>query len=102
MLRKMLILTVAVCAAILLASGDALAWGCGSWSRSGSVSYTGRYGNTYTRSYSGSGYHYGRWGGSITMAAATTAADFVREVSLPGMPPAPTIPSSISGGWRRL
>jgi hypothetical protein len=63
MLRKMLILTVAVCAAILLASGDALAWGCGSWSRSGSVSYTGRYGNTYTRSYSGSGYHYGRWGG---------------------------------------
>jgi hypothetical protein len=41
------------------------AWGGGGWSRSGSVSYTGRYGNTYTRSYSGSGggYHYGGYGG---------------------------------------
>jgi hypothetical protein len=65
MLRKILALTVAVCAATLLMSADALAWGCGSWSRSGSASYTGRYGNTYSRSYSGSGsgYHYGGWGG---------------------------------------
>jgi hypothetical protein len=63
MLRKILALTVAACAATLLMSADALAWGCGSWSRSGSASYTGRYGNTYSRSYSGSGYHYGGWGG---------------------------------------
>jgi hypothetical protein len=47
----------------LLMSADARAWGGGSWSRSGSVSYTGRYGNTYSRSYSGNGYHYGGYGG---------------------------------------
>jgi hypothetical protein len=69
MLRKILALTGAVCAATLLLSADALAWGGGSWSRSGSASYTGRGGNTYSRSYSssGSGYHYGgggyRYGG---------------------------------------
>jgi hypothetical protein len=65
MLRKILALAVAACAATLLMSADALAWGGGSWSRSGSASYTGRYGNTYSRSYSGSGsgYHYGGWGG---------------------------------------
>src|SRR5260370_21322312 len=77
MLRKILALTVAVCAATLLMSADALAWGGGSWNRSGSASYTGRGGNTYSRSYSGygsfsgdryggGGYHYGggyRYGG---------------------------------------
>jgi hypothetical protein len=30
-------------------STNALAWGGGSWNRSGSASYTGRYGNTYSR-----------------------------------------------------
>ncbi len=69
MLRKTLALTAAVLAATLLLSADALAWGGGSWNRSGSASYTGRGGNTYSRSYSssGSGYHYGgggyRYGG---------------------------------------
>ena len=78
MLRKILTLTVAISAATLLMSADALAWGGGSWShsgsgswgggswnRSGSASHTGRRGNTYSRSYSGSGsgYHYGGWGG---------------------------------------
>ena len=66
MLRKILILAVSICAATLFVlPPDALAWGCGSWSRSGSASYTGRYGNTYSRSWnsSGSGYHYGGWGG---------------------------------------
>ena len=76
MLRKILALTVAVCAGTLLMSADALAWGGGSWNRSGSASYTGRGGNTYSRSYSssgsydrygGGGYHYGgggyRYGG---------------------------------------
>jgi hypothetical protein len=63
MLHKILALTVALCVATLLMSADARAWGGGSWSRSGSVSYTGRYGNTYSRSYSGSGYHYGGYGG---------------------------------------
>ena len=54
-------------------SANALAWGGGSWNRSGSASYTGRDGNTYSRSYSGSGsfsgdryggggYHYGGGG----------------------------------------
>ncbi len=73
MLRKILALTVAVCAATLLMSADGLAWGGGSWNRSGSASYTGRGGNTYSRSYSGSGsfsgdryggggYHYGGGG----------------------------------------
>ncbi len=73
MLRKILVLTVAVCAATLLMSADALAWGGGSWNRSGSASYTGRGGNSYSRSYSGSGsfsgdryggggYHYGGGG----------------------------------------
>ena len=66
MLRKILALTVPACVAMLVMSAsDALAWGGGSWNRSGSASYTGRYGNTYSRSYSssGSGYHYGGWGG---------------------------------------
>jgi hypothetical protein len=64
MLRKILALTVALCVATLLMSADALAWGGGSWNRSGSASYTGRGGNTYSRSYSssGSGYHYGGGG----------------------------------------
>jgi len=66
MLRKILALTVAVCAGTLLMSADALAWGGGSWNRSGSASYTGRYGNSYSRSYSGSGSFSGggyRYGG---------------------------------------
>jgi hypothetical protein len=67
MSRKILALTFAICMATVLMSADARAWGGGGWSRSGSVSYTGRYGNTYTRSYSGygGGYHYGgyRYGG---------------------------------------
>jgi hypothetical protein len=66
MLRKILTLAVSICAATLFVSlPNALAWGCGSWNRSGSASYTGRCGNTYSRSWSssGSGYHYGGWGG---------------------------------------
>src|SRR5262245_38297908 len=65
MLRKILVLTVAVYATALFSCANALAWGCGSWNRSGSASYTGRYGNTYSRSWSssGSGYHYGGYGG---------------------------------------
>jgi hypothetical protein len=70
MLRKILTLTFAICMATVLLSADARAWGYGGWSRSGSVSYTGRYGNTYTRSYSGygggyryGGYRYGGWRG---------------------------------------
>ena len=65
MSRKILALTFAICMATVLMSADARAWGGGGWSRSGSVSYTGRYGNTYSRSYSsyGGGYHYGGYGG---------------------------------------
>src|SRR5215469_4608080 len=73
MLRKILAFTFVVYTTALFMSADALAWGCGSWSRSGSASFTGRYGNTYSRSWSGSGsgyrygggggYHYGGWGG---------------------------------------
>ena len=74
MLRKILALSVAVSAATLIMSTNALAWGGGSWNRSGSASYTGRYGNTYSRNYSssgsfagggyhGGGYHYGGGGG---------------------------------------
>jgi len=42
MLRKILIVTVAICAAKLFVSVDSLAWGCGGWSRSGSGTFTGR------------------------------------------------------------
>ena len=67
MSRKILALTSGICMATVLMSADARAWGGGGWSRSGSVSYTGRFGNTYSRSYSGygGGYHYGgyRYGG---------------------------------------
>jgi len=61
MLRKILVLTGTVCMATLLIPSEAMAWGGGSWNRSGSASYTGRGGNTYSRSYSssGSGYRYG-------------------------------------------
>jgi hypothetical protein len=66
MLRKLLALTLPLCVATLLMSGDALAWGGGSWSHSGSTSYTGRGGDTYSTSHSGSGsyggYHYGGGG----------------------------------------
>jgi uncharacterized membrane protein len=63
-LRKILALTVAVSAATLLMSTNALAWGCGGWNRSGSASFTGRYGNTYSANYSrggsfGGGGYYG-------------------------------------------
>ena len=64
MLRKILALIVAICAATFLMCSDAQAWGGGSWSRSGSASFTGRGGNTYSRSWSGSGSAYrGGWGG---------------------------------------
>jgi hypothetical protein len=43
MVRKILIVTVPICAAMLLMSADAIAWGGGSWNRSGSGSFTGRY-----------------------------------------------------------
>jgi hypothetical protein len=78
MLRKILVLTGTVCMATLLIPSEAMAWGGGSWNRSGSASYTGRGGNTYSRSYSssgsgyrggyGGGYHYGRgsYGGGGT------------------------------------
>jgi uncharacterized membrane protein len=64
MLRKILALTVAVSAATLLTSTNAPAWGCGGWNRSGSASFTGRYGNTYSANYSrggsfGGGGYYG-------------------------------------------
>jgi hypothetical protein len=97
MLRKILGFTLVAYAIALFTPADALAWGCGSWSRSGSASFTGRYGNTYSRSWSGSGsgyryggYHYGGWGG-IIMAVTTVAAEgimrpgFVRAVTSPGM-----------------
>ena len=66
MLRKILTLTVPICAATLfIAPADVLAWGGGSWNRSGSSSYTGHRGNTYSHSSSGSasGHHYGGYGG---------------------------------------
>src|SRR4029077_19978938 len=55
MLRKILPLTVAVSAATLLMSTNALAWGCGGWNRSGSASFTGGSGNRYSGNYSGGG-----------------------------------------------
>ena len=66
MLRKILGFTLVVYALALFTPAGALGWGCGSWSRSGSASFTGRYGNTYSPSWSGSGsgYRYGGWGGS--------------------------------------
>ena len=69
MVRKLLTLIAAGCVATLLMSADARAWGGGSWNRSGSASYTGRYGNTYSRNYSssgsfaGGGYHGGGYYG---------------------------------------
>src|SRR2546430_1197621 len=88
MLRKILALTVAVFVATLLISADALAWGGGSWNRSGSASYTGRGGNTDSRSYSssrsgyrygggayGGGYHYG--GGGAYYAGGFHPGSFV-------------------------
>jgi hypothetical protein len=77
MLHKILALTVAVSAATLLMSTNALAWGCGGWNRSGSASFTGRYGNTYSGSYSRSGSFGGggwnRYGsGSVTGAYGNT------------------------------
>ena len=73
MLRKILVLTVATCMATLLIPSKAMAWGGGSWNRSGSASYTGRYGNTYSRSWSGSGsgYHYGGYGGGYHYGGGT-------------------------------
>ena len=116
MLRKILALTVAVCTGTLLLSADALAWGGGSWNRSGSASYTGRGGNSYSRSYSssgsysgdryGGGYHYGGGGyhygggayGAIIMVAVQVImlGDSIREVLSLDMRPGPIIPSNIS------
>jgi len=58
-------------AATLLMSTNALAWGCGGWNRSGSASFTGRYGNTYSANYSrGGSFGGGGWNrygsGSVT------------------------------------
>ena len=101
MLRKILALTCAICMATVLMSADARAWGYGGWSRSGSVSYTGRYGNTYTRSYSGygGGYHYGGWGGyrygaGVATVEGITAEDSVQDVSSRGTQPESIIPST--------
>src|SRR5208283_3590484 len=90
MLRKILALSVAVSAATLIMSTNALAWGGGSWNRSGSASYTGRYGNTYSRNYSssgsfaGGGYHGGGYyGGGYHYGAVEgiTAGDFMQVMS---------------------
>jgi hypothetical protein len=73
MLRKILALTVAVYAVTLLMPTNTLAWGCGSWNRSGSATFTGRYGNTYSANYSRSGsYGGGSWNrsGSISGTGA--------------------------------
>ena len=69
MLRKILALTVAVSAATLLMFTNALAWGCGGWNRSGSASFTGRYGNTYSANYSRGGGGWNRYG-SASVAGA--------------------------------
>jgi hypothetical protein len=118
MLRKILALTVAACAATFLMAPDALAWG-GSWSHSGSTSYTGRGGNTYSTSHSGSGsgYHYGgggyhyagraSYGGGYHYASggACYGGASIQEVSSPGMRPESIDPSrdpeerSATGNW---
>src|SRR3981081_2275455 len=112
MLRKTLALTAAVCAGTLLLSADALAWGGGSWNRSGSASYTGRGRNTYSRSYSGSGSFSGnRYGGGGHRSGATTVAAItpravegialgasIRGVSSLDMRPGPIIPSCSGKG----
>jgi hypothetical protein len=77
MLRKFLALTVAISAATLPLSTSALAWGCGGWNRSGSASFTGRYGNTYSGNYSrGGSFGGGGWNrygsGSVTGAYGNT------------------------------
>jgi len=71
MLRKILAPSVAVSAAMLPLSTNVLAWGCGGWSRSGSGTFTGRYGNTYSANWSrGGGFGGGGWNrygsGSVT------------------------------------
>jgi hypothetical protein len=55
MLPSIFALIVSASAATLLMSTNALAWGCGGWNRSGSASFTGRYGNTYSGNYSRGG-----------------------------------------------
>src|SRR5215471_11594899 len=55
MLHKTLVLCAAIFAATFLLSTNVLAWGCGGWSRSGSATFTGRYGNTYSANWSCSG-----------------------------------------------
>ena len=79
MLRKILALSVAVSMATLLLSTDVLAWGYGGWSRSGSGSFTGRYGNTYSANWSrGGSFAGGGWNrygyGSVTGAHGNTYA----------------------------
>jgi hypothetical protein len=79
MLRRILALCliVAVSAATLLMSTNALAWGCGGFNRSGSASFTGRYGNTYSGNYSrGGSFGGGGWNrygsGSVTGSYGNT------------------------------
>jgi hypothetical protein len=77
MLRKILALTVAVSATALFMPTNTLAWGGGSWNRSGSASFTGRDGNTYSGNYSRSGsFGGGSWNrygsGSVTGAYGNT------------------------------
>ena len=55
MLRKSLALSVAISAATFPLSTNVSAWGYGGWNRSGSATFTGRYGNTYSANWSRSG-----------------------------------------------
>src|SRR5258705_451235 len=77
MLPKILALTLAVCTVTLFMSADALAWGGGSWNRSGAAYYAARYGNIYSRSYSGSLIHGGCFGGGgrVLIALLRTLSD---------------------------
>jgi DNA helicase II / ATP-dependent DNA helicase PcrA len=71
MLCKILAFGLATSMATLPLCTNVLAWGCGGWSRSGSATFTGRYGNTYSGNWSRSGgFGAGGWNrsgyGSIT------------------------------------
>jgi hypothetical protein len=54
----------------LTLSTNVLAWGYGGWSRSGSATFTGRYGNTYSANWSRGASFGGGWNrygyGSVT------------------------------------
>ena len=55
MLSKILAFSVAISAATFPLSTNVSAWGYGGWNRSGSATFTGRYGNTYSANWSRSG-----------------------------------------------